>query len=45
MSSIQALENLINGYANSEDSSFLIPNSTEDFWLLDQVEIQSLRWD
>ena len=31
MSSTQAIENLINGYANSEDSSFLIPNATEDF--------------
>ncbi len=31
MSSIQAIENLINGYAASEDSSFLIPNATEDF--------------
>ena len=31
MSSTQAIENLINGYANSEDSSFLIPNVTEDF--------------
>ena len=31
MSSTQAIENLINGYAISEDSSFLIPNATEDF--------------
>mgnify|MGYP000337436976 FL=1 len=31
MSSSQAIENLINGYATSEDSSFLIPNVTEDF--------------
>ena len=31
MSSTQAIENLINGYANSKDSSFLIPNTTEDF--------------
>ena len=31
MSSTQAIENLINGYATSEDSSFLIPNVTEDF--------------
>ena len=31
MSSTQAIENLINGYAISEDSSFLIPNTTEDF--------------
>ena len=31
MSSTQAIENLINGYAASEDSSFLIPNVTEDF--------------
>ncbi len=31
MSSIQAIENLINGYAISENSSFLIPNATEDF--------------
>ena len=27
----KAIEDLINGYANSEDSSFLIPNVTEDF--------------
>jgi len=31
MSSTQTIENLINGYATSEDSSFLIPNVTEDF--------------
>ena len=31
MSSTQAIENLINGYATSEDSSFLIPNATKDF--------------
>ena len=31
MTSTQAIENLINGYATSEDSSFLIPNVTEDF--------------
>jgi len=31
MSSTKAIENLINGYATSEDSSFLIPNATEDF--------------
>ena len=31
MSSTQAIENLINGYATCEDSSFLIPNATEDF--------------
>ena len=31
MSSTQAIENLINGYATSEDSSFLIPNVTGDF--------------
>ena len=31
MSSTQAIENLIKGYATSKDSSFLIPNSTEDF--------------
>ena len=31
MSSIKAIEDLINGYASSEDSSFLIPNVTEDF--------------
>ena len=31
MSSTQDIENLINGYATSEDSSFLIPNATEDF--------------
>ena len=29
--SIKAIEDLINGYANSKDSSFLIPNVTEDF--------------
>ena len=45
MSSIQAIENLINGYATSEDSSFLIPNVTEDFLAVGQVEIQSLRRD
>ena len=28
---IKAIEDLINGYANSKDSSFLIPNVTEDF--------------
>ena len=32
MSSTQAIENLIDGYATSEDSSFLIPNATEDFF-------------
>ena len=32
MSSTQAIENLINGYATSEDSSFLTPNATEDFY-------------
>ena len=31
MSSTQVIENLINGYATSEDSSFLVPNTTEDF--------------
>ena len=31
MSSTQSIENLINGYAISEDSSFLVPNATEDF--------------
>ncbi len=31
MSSTQVIENLINGYATSENSSFLIPNTTEDF--------------
>ena len=31
MSDIKAIEDLINGYANSKDSSFLIPNLTEDF--------------
>ena len=31
MSSTKAIENLINGYATSEDSSFLIPNRTKDF--------------
>ena len=31
MSDIKAIEDLINGYAYSKDSSFLIPNVTEDF--------------
>ena len=31
MSDRKAIEDLINGYANSKDSSFLIPNVTEDF--------------
>ena len=31
MSDIKVIEDLINGYANSKDSSFLIPNVTEDF--------------
>ena len=31
MSSTQAIKNLINGYATSEDSAFQIPNATEDF--------------
>ena len=31
MSSRKPIENLINGYSTSEDSSFLIPNATEDF--------------
>ena len=31
MSDFKAIEDLINGYANSKDSSFLIPNVTKDF--------------
>ena len=31
MSNIQAIKNLINGYGNSKDSTFLIPNATKDF--------------
>ena len=31
MSNTKAIENLIIGYATMEDSSFLIPNITEDF--------------
>ena len=31
MTSTKVIEDLIEGYANSEDSSFLIPNSTKDF--------------
>ena len=31
MSDIKVIKDLINGYANSKDSSFLIPNITEDF--------------
>ena len=31
MTDIKQIEDLINGYANSKDSSFLIPNVTEDF--------------
>ena len=31
MSDIKAIKDLINGYADSKDSSFLIPNVTEDF--------------
>ena len=31
MTNIKSIEDLIEGYANSEDSSFLIPNATEDF--------------
>ena len=31
MPDIKAIEDLINGYANSKDSSFLIANVTEDF--------------
>ena len=31
MSDIKAIEDLINGYANSKDSTFLIPNATKDF--------------
>ena len=45
MSNIKAIENLINGYAASKDSSFLIPNVTEDFLAVRPMEIQSLRRD
>ena len=31
MSDIKAIKDLINGYANSKDSSFLIPNVTDNF--------------
>ena len=31
MSNIKAIEDLVNGFVRSEDSSFLIPNVTEDF--------------
>jgi hypothetical protein len=31
MANTKSIEDLIKGYANSEDSSFLIPNVTEDF--------------
>ena len=31
MTNIKSIEDLIEGYANSEDSSFLIPNATQDF--------------
>ncbi len=31
MSDIKAIQDLIDGYANSKDSSFLLPNVTEDF--------------
>tara|TARA_B100000401_G_scaffold286298_1_gene195809 strand:+ start:290 stop:673 length:384 start_codon:yes stop_codon:yes gene_type:complete len=31
MTNTKAIEDLIEGYANSKDSSFLIPNATEDF--------------
>ena len=31
MTNTKAIEDLIEGYANSKDSSFLIPNTTEDF--------------
>ena len=31
MTNTKAIEHLIEGYANSKDSSFLIPNTTEDF--------------
>ena len=31
MSTTNAIEDLINGYATSEDSSFLLPNVTDDF--------------
>ena len=31
MTNTKSIEDLIEGYANSEDSSFLIPNATEDF--------------
>ena len=45
MSNIKAIEDLINGYATSEDSSFLIPNVTEDFLAVNRVEIQYLLRD
>ena len=31
MANTKPIKDLINGYANSEDSSFPIPNVTEDF--------------
>ena len=31
MTNTKSIKDLIEGYANSEDSSFLIPNATEDF--------------
>ena len=31
MTNTKSIEDLIEGYANSEDSSFLISNATEDF--------------
>ena len=31
MKNTKAIEDLIEGYANSKDSSFLIPNATDDF--------------
>ena len=34
MSNIKEIEELINGYSNSKDSSFLIPNTTEDFLII-----------
>ena len=31
MANTKSIEDLIEGYENSKDSSFLIPNATEDF--------------
>ena len=31
MTNTKSIKDLIEGYANSEDSSFLIPNATKDF--------------